>query len=168
MIKNPRLLTELLSVNFSDLVAVFKDIIEEVIDDRSSDLVTGHSDQGDQMTSLEEAYVRLFRIIEKRGAAGVVDLAPKTTSDHVTSSDHSDAKVMKIVDKHLQRLASDHQELLTKSDSKLEEFHSKLKKFDILRNEKRVAALLDLMEDKLVTDWDNDELSSEEEKKDEL
>ena len=92
MIKNPRLMTELLSVRFSDLVAVFKDILDQVTFEReensaleghegpeTSDSVLSESrvKQHRFATPLEEAYVRLFEILRERGAEGISDLAPK-------------------------------------------------------------------------------------------
>ena len=126
VIKNPKLLTELLSVNFSDLVTVFKDILEEVSRDQPE-------------APLEEAYVRLFEVIEARGAEGVRDLAGVTSS----SSGPPAAKVIKVVDRYLQA-------------------GSELHQFDILRDENRVAALFDLMEDRVVVDQD-DELVNDDE-----
>ena len=93
MIKNPRLMTELLSVRFSDLVAVFKDILDQVTFEReensaleghegpeTSDSVLSESrvKQHRFATPLEEAYVRLFEILRERGAKGISDLAPKS------------------------------------------------------------------------------------------
>ena len=88
-------MTELLSVRFSDLVAVFKDILDQVTFEReensalegqegpeTSDSVLSESrvKQPRFATPLEEAYVRLFEILRERGAEGISDLAPKVHS----------------------------------------------------------------------------------------
>ena len=78
--------------------------------------------------------------LQARGAEGVRDLAGGVTS---SSSDPPAAKVIKVVDRYLQA-------------------GSELHQFDILRDENRVAALFDLMEDRVVVDQD-DELVNDDE-----
>ena len=80
-----------------------------------------------------------FPVKLARGAEGVRDLAGVTSS----SSDPPAAKVIKVVDRYLQA-------------------GSELHQFDILRDENRVAALFDLMEDRVVVDQD-DELVNDDE-----
>ena len=88
-------MTELLSVRFSDLVAVFKDILDQVTFEREENFaLEGHQspETSDSVlsesrvkqprfaTPLEEAYVRLFEILREQGAEGISDLAPKLQS----------------------------------------------------------------------------------------
>merc|ERR1711974_283235 len=101
-------MTELLSVRFSDLVAVFKDILDQVTFEREENsALEGHEgpETSDSVlsesrvkpprfaTPLDEAYVRLFEILRERGAEGISDLAPKVHSIKAATTPNPSSKL---------------------------------------------------------------------------
>ena len=56
VIKQPKILSEMLSVNFSDLIEVFQDLFRK---------------HKDQMKTLEEIYIEFFNLVEEEGSEGI-------------------------------------------------------------------------------------------------
>ena len=63
VLKNPRLLSELLEVNFSDLLTVFQNLIQT------------------KATSVEAAYLHVLQLVEDEGATGISKMAGNFIQD---------------------------------------------------------------------------------------
>ena len=69
VLKNPNLLSELLEVNFGDLLSVFKKLMNSKV-----------------ASSLEAAYLHLLQIAEDEGAEGISQLAAQVLEDELVEA----------------------------------------------------------------------------------
>ena len=90
VIKNPRLLSELLSVKFSDLVSVFKSILSEV-----------RANGG----TAKEAYIQLFELLDSKGSEGVTAMAPD-------QRDETDEVIERVLEKYVSNVGQDEDSLI--------------------------------------------------------
>ena len=56
VIKQPKILSEMLSVNFSDLIEVFQDLFRK---------------HKDEFKTLEDIYIEFFNLVEEEGSEGI-------------------------------------------------------------------------------------------------
>ena len=66
VLKHPKVLSAMLEVNFSELVAVFQDLFRQNLD---------------KMKTIEEVYVELFNLVDEEGSEGIKKYASSLKRD---------------------------------------------------------------------------------------
>lgn len=161
VLKNPTVLSELLSVKFSDLVKVFHNLMQS------------------KSTSMETAYLHLLQIVEDEGAEGIAQLSAEIDDlqgrhdgefiEAVSSSEDgafteykmndelpslrlrglknvlSDEEISSILDKYLSTIG------------KNSESQQQLDLAEIRRQKVKAAAILDLLHDEVMEDVSDDD-----------